>query len=53
LNLEEKKAAYLNEAKTRYIRPLVFNRFHAPWEVMDGHSYPKGAADAFSDRSFP
>lgn len=44
LNLEEKKAAYLNEAKTRYIRPLVFNRFNAPWEVMDGHSYPKGAA---------
>ncbi len=44
LNLEEKKAAYLREAKTRYIRPLVFNRFDAPWEVMDGHSYPKGAA---------
>ncbi|MGD0783186.1 MAG: M1 family aminopeptidase, partial [Candidatus Aminicenantales bacterium] len=44
LNLEEKKAAYLREAKTRYIRPLVFNRFNAPWEVMDGHSYPKGAA---------
>ncbi len=44
MNLEEKKVAYLNEAKSRYIRPLVFNRFNAPWEVMDGHSYPKGAA---------
>ena len=44
LNLEEKKAAYLREAKTRYIRPLVFNRFNEPWEVMDSHSYPKGAA---------
>jgi aminopeptidase N len=44
LNLEEKKEAYLREAKTRYIRPLVFNRFNEPWEVMDSHSYPKGAA---------
>ena len=44
LNLEEKKASYLREARTRYIRPLVFNRFNEPWEVMDSHSYPKGAA---------
>jgi aminopeptidase N len=44
LNLEEKKSAYLREAKMRYIRPLVFNRFNEPWEVMDAHSYPKGAA---------
>jgi aminopeptidase N len=43
-NLEEKKASYLREARTRYIRPLVFNRFNEPWEVMDSHSYPKGAA---------
>ena len=44
LNIEEKKASYLREARTRYIRPLVFNRFNEPWEVMDSHSYPKGAA---------
>lgn len=43
-NLEDKKAAYLAEARTDYIRPIVFDRFNQPWEVMDGHSYPKGAA---------
>jgi len=44
LNLEEKKAGYLAEAQTRYIRPIVFNRYNGPWEIMDAHSYPKGAA---------
>jgi aminopeptidase N len=44
LNLEDKKAEYLNEARSRYIRPIVFNRYNQPWEIMDGHSYPKGAA---------
>jgi aminopeptidase N len=43
LNLEDKKASYLEEARTDYIRPIVFDRFNQPWEVMDGHSYPKGA----------
>lgn len=43
-NLEEKKRAYLEEARTRYIRPIVFNRYNDPWEIMDAHSYPKGAA---------
>lgn len=43
LNLEDKKSSYLEEARTRYIRPIVFDRFNQPWQVMDGHSYPKGA----------
>jgi aminopeptidase N len=43
LNLEDKKSSYLEEARTDYIRPIVFDRFNQPWEVMDGHSYLKGA----------
>jgi len=42
-NLLEKKNSYLREAHTRYMRPLVFNRYEQPWQVMDAHSYPKGA----------
>jgi aminopeptidase N len=44
LNLEEKKSSYLEEARTRYIRPVVFDRYEQPWQIMDGHSYPKGAS---------
>ncbi len=44
LDLEAKKDAYLEEARTRYIRPIVFNRYANPWQIMDSHSYPKGAA---------
>ena len=44
LNLEKKKDEYLDEARRRYIRPIVFNRYNAPWEIMDAHAYPKGAA---------
>ena len=44
INLEDKKSSYLEEARTSYIRPIIFDRFNKPWEVMDGHSYPKGAA---------
>ena len=43
LDLEDKKSSYLEEARTDYIRPIVFDRFNQPWEVMDSHSYPKGA----------
>jgi aminopeptidase N len=43
LNLEEKKNSYLAEAKSRYMRPVVFNRYNSPWDIMDSHSYPKGA----------
>ncbi|MCK4646323.1 MAG: HEAT repeat domain-containing protein [Candidatus Aminicenantes bacterium] len=43
VNLLRKKNRYLNEARNRYIRPLVFNRYNNPWNIMDSHSYPKGA----------
>jgi len=43
VNLLEKKNSYLREARTRYIRPLVFNHYRSPWDIMDSHSYPKGA----------
>jgi aminopeptidase N len=43
LNLLDKKNDYLREARTRYMRPIVFNRYNNPWDVMDSHSYPKGA----------
>ena len=44
LNLLDKKNSYLREARTRYMRPIVFNRYNNPWDIMDSHSYPKGAA---------
>jgi aminopeptidase N len=43
VNLNRKKESYLREARTRYIRPLVFNRYNYPWDIMDSHSYPMGA----------
>ncbi len=38
-----KKNAYLREAHTRYIRPIVFNRYERPHDNFDSHTYPKGA----------
>jgi len=43
VNLKQKKDSYLSEAHHRYIRPIVFDRYDSPWDIMDGHSYPKGA----------
>jgi aminopeptidase N len=43
LNLLEKKNAYLREARTRYMRPIVFDRYVFPNENFDSHTYPKGA----------
>lgn len=43
VNLKQKKDRYLREARHRYIRPIVFNRYNSPWDIMDAHSYPKGA----------
>ena len=43
VNLLGKKNSYLREAQNRYIRPIVFNRYDNPWNIMDSHSYPKGA----------
>jgi len=38
-----KKNAYLREAHTRYIRPIVFDRYERPQDNFDSHTYPKGA----------
>jgi aminopeptidase N len=43
LNLLGKMNAYLREAKTRYIRPIVSDRYDQPGEMFDAHTYPKGA----------
>ena len=38
-----KKNQYLREAHTRYMRPIVFNRYDRPHDNFDSHTYPKGA----------
>jgi aminopeptidase N len=38
-----KKNQYLREARTRYVRPIVFNRYERPHDNFDSHTYPKGA----------
>ena len=44
VNLQDKKNTYLNEARNRYIRPIVFHRWNTPNENFDRHTYQKGAA---------
>ena len=43
VNLGDKLNAYLREAATRYIRPIVSDRYDRPQDMFDSHSYPKGA----------
>jgi aminopeptidase N len=43
VNLQNKLVSYLREAKTRYIRPIVSDRYDKPEDMFDSHSYPKGA----------
>ena len=43
VNLQNKLAAYLREAHTRYIRPIVTDHYDKPGDMFDSHSYPKGA----------
>jgi aminopeptidase N len=43
VNLQGKLNAYLREAKTRYIRPIVTDRYDQPGDMFDSHTYPKGA----------
>jgi aminopeptidase N len=43
VNLLNKRNAYLREARERYIRPIVFDRYEGPADVFDSHAYPKGA----------
>jgi aminopeptidase N len=40
--LEWQKDAYLREARTRFIRPIVTNKWHWPNEMFDRHTYEKG-----------
>jgi len=43
LNLQGKLNSYLREAKTRYVRPIVSDRYDQPGDMFDSHTYPKGA----------
>jgi aminopeptidase N len=43
VNLLGKKDAYLREAHTDYMRPIVFDRWRYPNDNFDAHTYPKGA----------
>jgi aminopeptidase N len=43
INLRGKLDAYLREARTRYMRPIVTDRYDAPADMFDAHTYPKGA----------
>jgi len=43
VNLLGKLNAYLREARTRYIRPIVSDRYDKPGDMFDSHTYPKGA----------
>lgn len=42
-DLLRKKNQYLREARTRYIRLIVFNRYNRAQDNFDSHTYPKGA----------
>jgi len=42
-DLMRKRNGYLREAHTRYMRPIVFNRYEHPGQNFDSHAYPKGA----------
>lgn len=42
--LLNKKNSYLREAHTRYMRPIVFDRYERPQQNFDSHTYPKAAA---------
>jgi aminopeptidase N len=43
VDLRGKLDAYLREARSRYIRPIVTDRYDAPEDMFDAHTYPKGA----------
>ncbi|BCS30854.1 aminopeptidase [Luteitalea sp. TBR-22] len=43
LDLRQKQDSYFAEARTRYARPIVFERYEYPNENFDRHTYQKGA----------
>ncbi|MBM3738357.1 MAG: aminopeptidase [Acidobacteria bacterium] len=42
LNLRVKKNAYFTEAREKYMRPIVFDRWNWPNDNFDRHTYQKG-----------
>ncbi|HBY60141.1 MAG TPA: aminopeptidase, partial [Solibacterales bacterium] len=44
LNLMEKRNVYLDEARTRHQRPIVWDGWQTPNQNFDRHTYQKGAA---------
>jgi aminopeptidase N len=58
VNVQEKRAAYFQEARTRYQRPIVLDRWRHPNDNFDRHTYQKGAAvlhmlrDVLGDEAF-
>jgi aminopeptidase N len=42
LTLYQQKAAYLREARTKFIRPVVTNKWNRPNDMFDRHTYEKG-----------
>lgn len=42
LALDQQKKAYLREANTKFIRPIVTNKWNRPNEMFDRHTYEKG-----------
>ena len=44
LNLMRKRSRYLEEARSRFLRPLVWNQWQWPNENFNRHTYEKGAA---------
>ena len=42
LTLYQQKAAYLAEADSKFIRPIVTNKWNRPNEMFDRHTYEKG-----------
>jgi aminopeptidase N len=42
LVLDQHKAGYLREARMKFIRPIVTNKWNRPNEMFDRHTYEKG-----------
>ncbi len=43
MNLQDKREQYFREARTKYRRPIVMDRWKFPNDNFDSHTYPKGA----------
>jgi aminopeptidase N len=43
VDLQQKRTNYLDEVRTRYMRPIVYERYDHPNDNFDRHTYQKGA----------